>query len=82
MSATRLLLLCVAFICLSVLSDGAAVCPFHKKTDCDNYVNNVCSLSWDPVCGSNGQTYGNECFFCMDIKKKKTPIFITKRDVC
>ncbi|XP_039631230.1 serine protease inhibitor Kazal-type 1-like [Polypterus senegalus] len=82
MSATRLLLLCVAFICLSVLSDGAAVPPFLEQPDCHKYENNICLLHWAPVCGKNGQTYINECTLCMYIKKKKTPIFITKRDVC
>ncbi|XP_039632051.1 serine protease inhibitor Kazal-type 12-like [Polypterus senegalus] len=61
MSAMRLLLLCVAFICLSVLTCQADV----VQPNCRN----ACVKGSKPighVCGSNGRTYESQCAFCID----------------
>uniref|UniRef100_A0A8C7AWR8 Kazal-like domain-containing protein n=1 Tax=Neovison vison TaxID=452646 RepID=A0A8C7AWR8_NEOVI len=43
------------FCCLSV-----------EMVDCTQYPpeNKYCTREWDPVCASNGRTYGNPCTFC------------------
>ncbi|XP_045857045.1 sperm-associated acrosin inhibitor-like [Meles meles] len=34
--------------------------------DCTQFPpeNKYCTREWDPLCASNGRTYGNPCIFC------------------
>ena len=34
--------------------------PIGAQTECGNF---ACPRNYQPICGSNGQTYGNECIF-------------------
>ncbi|XP_039631996.1 trypsin inhibitor ClTI-1-like [Polypterus senegalus] len=82
MSAMCLLLLCVTFICLSVLTSGATIPPGVTKPDCDKYDTDGCQRFLDPVCGTNGKTYVNECVLCWDIKSKNDLVYIVSRGFC
>lgn len=41
----------------------------------------ACPRMYDPICGSNGITYGNECTF-LCAARKKADLTILKRDAC
>uniref|UniRef100_A0A3B4UW25 Probable pancreatic secretory proteinase inhibitor n=2 Tax=Seriola dumerili TaxID=41447 RepID=A0A3B4UW25_SERDU len=41
-----------------------------------------CPLNYSPVCGSNGQTYANECALCADRLADNADILIVKEGPC
>ncbi|XP_054897695.1 serine protease inhibitor Kazal-type 1-like [Poeciliopsis prolifica] len=53
-----------------------------RKAECPDPEIFVCTLSVRPVCGSNGQTYGNECLLCKEMHKTKEKISISKDGHC
>uniref|UniRef100_A0A3B3YXM1 Kazal-like domain-containing protein n=1 Tax=Poecilia mexicana TaxID=48701 RepID=A0A3B3YXM1_9TELE len=41
----------------------------------------ACTFNVIPVCGSNGQSYGNECLLCREIETNKE-ILVAKDGTC
>lgn len=41
----------------------------------------ACPRMYDPICASNGVTYGNECTY-LCAARKKSDLTIVKRDAC
>ncbi|XP_068571444.1 trypsin inhibitor ClTI-1-like [Cebidichthys violaceus] len=51
------------------------------QPDCDKY-GNFCTKQYDPVCGSDGQTYSTECVLCQDNRMKKKNVTMTSKGEC
>ncbi|XP_026215797.1 probable pancreatic secretory proteinase inhibitor isoform X3 [Anabas testudineus] len=77
----RVVLLGLLLIC--VAADANQKSGMMREPSCPDVKKIlVCPLKFDPVCGSNGNTYANECLLCAERKMTKTDILIVKEEIC
>ncbi|NXD55263.1 ICHY inhibitor, partial [Corvus moneduloides] len=59
----------------------AVVSPFQPA--CEDLVHlQACPLLYLPICGSDGNTYANECQLCVEKMKTRQDIRILKHGEC
>ncbi|XP_030306072.1 serine protease inhibitor Kazal-type 2 [Calypte anna] len=49
---------------------------------CDRYGVPGCPRDYNPVCGTDGETYSNECVLCLSNRENKKDVQIFKRGRC
>lgn len=75
-------------VCSLVLGCAQTNCRFYSKcVERPNgqavcICNESCNLSLDPVCGSDGRTYINECFLRAYACKRRQGIVVLQRGAC
>ncbi|KAM5217172.1 serine protease inhibitor Kazal-type 1 [Hipposideros larvatus] len=79
MKVTAIFLL-IALALLSLSGNARADAPGREAT-CSHTVNG-CTKIYNPVCGTDGNTYSNECELCMENKKHQSRILIKKSGPC
>ncbi|KAL2779185.1 serine protease inhibitor Kazal-type 1 precursor [Daubentonia madagascariensis] len=78
MKVTGIFLLSVLAL-LSLSGNSRADFP-ARKPNCREV--SGCSKVYDPVCGTDGNTYSNECNLCFENKKHQIPVLIQKHGPC
>ncbi|CAI9170645.1 unnamed protein product [Rangifer tarandus platyrhynchus] len=66
---------------LMSLSGNSGANILGREAKCTNGVNG-CPRIYNPVCGTDGVTYSNECLLCMENKERQTPVLIQKSGPC
>ncbi|XP_023616987.1 serine protease inhibitor Kazal-type 9-like [Myotis lucifugus] len=56
-----------------------------KQIDCSQYKHlppGLCYTVYEPVCGSDGKTYGNDCFFCDEVLRTDNKLKFVRYGEC
>ncbi|XP_071390162.1 serine peptidase inhibitor, Kazal type 4 [Centroberyx affinis] len=66
-----------------VAADAEGNSGLLRKPSCpDTEEIMACPLNLAPVCGSDGNTYANECTLCVQRQTTRTDILIAKEESC
>uniref|UniRef100_A0A8C7MAR6 Serine peptidase inhibitor, Kazal type 2, tandem duplicate 1 n=1 Tax=Oncorhynchus kisutch TaxID=8019 RepID=A0A8C7MAR6_ONCKI len=55
---------------------------FVQQADCSQYNLPMCPRNFEPVCGSDGTNYSNECMLCFQNMERKSNILIRSKGEC
>ncbi|XP_057232520.1 serine protease inhibitor Kazal-type 2 [Malurus melanocephalus] len=75
----------LALLLLPVLLAGLLSCPGAMASyapDCSKYGAYTCPRDYHPVCGTDGETYGNECVLCLSNSESHKNVEIHQMGTC
>ncbi|XP_004686915.1 PREDICTED: pancreatic secretory trypsin inhibitor [Condylura cristata] len=79
MKITGLFLLSALALLTSSGNTGAD--SLKREAKCSSEING-CPRIYNPVCGTDGNTYSNECILCRENEKRQIPVLIQKSGPC
>ncbi|XP_010156484.1 PREDICTED: double-headed protease inhibitor, submandibular gland-like [Eurypyga helias] len=65
---------------VNVLRNGE--CNQHIDCNEQKGSNLACTLDYNPICGSDGKTYGNKCQFCSAVSRSRGSLFLRHQGEC
>ncbi|XP_058852578.1 serine protease inhibitor Kazal-type 2-like [Acipenser ruthenus] len=81
-AATCLVLSIALFLCFTTLVSGSPIPEGGEMPDCRQYHLPACPRNLDPVCGTDGVEYANECSLCLAVMRGKQNVRIASRGPC
>ncbi|XP_056328500.1 trypsin inhibitor ClTI-1-like [Danio aesculapii] len=72
----------VLVLCLAALVRAAAIPDGSIVPDCSQHSLPICQRDYNPVCGTDGVSYSNECMLCLENFEKKINVLISKMGTC
>ncbi|XP_072239887.1 serine peptidase inhibitor, Kazal type 4 [Leuresthes tenuis] len=73
----------LGLLLVCVIADAADRSGLMRKPSCpDTEAILACPMNFAPVCGSDGNTYANECILCVERQTTKTDILIMEDESC
>ncbi|XP_029020145.2 serine peptidase inhibitor, Kazal type 4 [Betta splendens] len=79
--AGRVVVVLLGLLLVCVATDTKEKFRHMRKPSCPEDVM-ACPLNLAPVCGSDGNTYANECTLCAQSYRVKMEIFVAKETSC
>ncbi|KAL0973983.1 hypothetical protein UPYG_G00213870 [Umbra pygmaea] len=77
-----ILLCATALLALSVFAIDEGRTQPLRKARCEVYEGKMCTKEFNPVCGSDSNTYPTECILCQENKLKQTNILVQYEGEC
>ncbi|XP_043844768.1 serine protease inhibitor Kazal-type 9-like [Dromiciops gliroides] len=75
-----LMLALISIFDVESVSKNTVDCSSYKKTPPGDPI--FCTADYNPICGSDGKTYSNECFFCSAVKQSDGKIKFSHKGKC